>query len=51
MKKSLLIMILFTLSLFLIGCGYATSEDQLRQFIEVHVAKVKPLSNQANLAY
>ncbi|MGD2095001.1 MAG: M2 family metallopeptidase [Phycisphaerales bacterium] len=51
MKKNLLITILFTLSLFLLGCGHATSEDQLSQFIETHVEKVRPLSNQANLAY
>jgi peptidyl-dipeptidase A len=42
---------LFVLALFLCGCGNNATEKQLEQFIDIHVAKVEPLSTQANLAY
>ncbi len=37
--------------LLLNGCGSVTKEKQLERFIETHIAKVEPLSTQANLAY
>jgi peptidyl-dipeptidase A len=42
---------LFVLALFLCGCGNIATEKQLEQFIDIHIAKVEPLSTQANLAY
>ncbi len=37
--------------LLLNGCGTVAEEKQLERFIEIHLAKVEPLSTQANLAY
>ena len=37
--------------LLLNGCGTVGKEKQLERFIEIHIAKVEPLSTQANLAY
>ncbi len=37
--------------LLLNGCGSVSKEKQLERFIEIHIAKVEPLSTQANLAY
>jgi peptidyl-dipeptidase A len=39
------------ISLFTFGCENITKEKQLEQFIDAHVAKIEPLSKQANLAY
>jgi peptidyl-dipeptidase A len=39
------------LSSALIGCAPNTKEKELQTFIDNHVAKVKPLSKEANLAY
>ena len=36
---------------FLYGCGNIAQEQQLEQFIDMHVAKIEPLSSQASLAY
>jgi len=38
-------------SLVLAGCGSAAKEAQLERFITNHVAKVEPLTTEANLAY
>ncbi len=51
MKKNIALVTLFTLFLFLSGCGHTANETQLKQFIEMHVEKVDPLTTQANLAY
>jgi peptidyl-dipeptidase A len=51
MKKNSILAVLVVLTLFLIGCGNIAKEKQLEQFIDAHVAKVEPLSTQANLAY
>jgi peptidyl-dipeptidase A len=42
---------LFVLTIILCGCGNIAKEQQLVQFIDTHIAKVEPLSTQANLAY
>jgi len=42
---------MFTMSVMLFGCGHTAKEKQLERFIEVHIAKVEPLSTLANLAY
>jgi len=40
------------LAAFLVtGCGPSVKETELKDFIKAHVAKVEPLSTQANLAY
>jgi len=51
MRKKSVVVTSFVLSLFLLGCGHITKEKQLERFIEIHIAKVEPLSTQANLAY
>jgi peptidyl-dipeptidase A len=38
-------------AVFLAGCGPATQQRQLEHFIDAHVAKVEPLTREANLAY
>ena len=51
MKRNLFLTVSFA-SLFLIfGCENIAKEKQLEQFIDAHVAKIEPLSKQANLAY
>ena len=39
------------LALCLFGCAHNAEERQLQEFITAHVAKVEPLSDQANLTY
>lgn len=51
MKRILVIVTVFVIPLFSPGCGPAAKEKQLERFIEIHIAKVKPLTTQANLAY
>ena len=51
MKINSILTVSFVLALFLFGCGNISKEKQLEQFIDIHVAKVEPLSTQANLAY
>ena len=51
MKINSVMVTLFVLLLFLCGCGNIAKETQLEHFIDIHVAKVEPLSTQANLAY
>lgn len=41
----------FVAVVFLAGCGPAAKQGQLERFIEIHVAKVGPLTTEANLAY
>ena len=51
MKRNLFLTVSFA-SLFLtFGCENIAKEKQLKQFIDDHVAKIEPLSKQANLAY
>ena len=51
MKKSLLLMVLFLLPLFLCGCSTNPDEGKLRNFFTAHVAKIEPLATRANLVY
>ncbi len=51
MKINSILTVSFVPALFLFGCGKIAKEKQLEQFIDIHVAKVEPLSTQANLAY
>ena len=51
MKKNSVVVTSFVLFIFLFGCGHTAKEKQLERFIEIHIAKVEPLSTQANLAY
>ena len=51
MKTILVAAILCALTLFLLGCGPVAKERQLEQFVDAHVARIKPLTKQANLAY
>ncbi|MBN1805880.1 MAG: M2 family metallopeptidase [Sedimentisphaerales bacterium] len=46
-----LVLVVSLVSLFTFGCESVTKEKQLEQFIDAHVAKIKPLSKQASLAY
>jgi peptidyl-dipeptidase A len=51
MKNNSYMVTSFVLPLFIFGCGNIATEKQLEQFIDIHIAKVEPLSIQANLAY
>jgi peptidyl-dipeptidase A len=51
MKKRTALLVAFVTVVFLAGCGPTAKEDQLARFIEGHVAKVEPLTKEANLAY
>jgi peptidyl-dipeptidase A len=51
MERISALLIVFVAVTFLAGCGTAAKQGQLERFIEVHVAKVEPLTKEANLAY
>jgi len=51
MEKILALLAVFVIPVFLAGCGPAAKQGQLERFIEIHVAKVEPLTTEANLAY
>jgi len=51
MKKILVAVTSFALSVLLFGCGSVAKERKLEQFIRTHVATIEPLTRQANLAY
>jgi peptidyl-dipeptidase A len=51
MRYNPIVVTSLVMSFFLTGCIQNAGERQLEQFIEVHVAKVEPLTTQANLAY
>ena len=51
MKEISVPVIIFAILVFLVGCGPMAKERQLEQFIITHVAKVDPLTTQANLTY
>ncbi|MCP4611994.1 MAG: peptidase M3 [Planctomycetes bacterium] len=51
MKINSVMVTLFVLVLILCGCGNIAKEQPLEQFIDIHVARVEPLSTQASLAY
>jgi len=51
MDRTLALPALFVSVVFLAGCGPTAQQRQLKGVIDAHVAKVKPLSTEANLAY
>jgi peptidyl-dipeptidase A len=51
MKEISVTVISFVLPLFLFGAAPNAKEKQLEKFITAHVAKIEPLTTQANLAY
>jgi len=51
MQRIFIALTVFVILLFLAGCGTTAKEKQLEQFIEIHIAKVEPLTTQSNLAY
>ena len=51
MERISVLLTVVVVIVFLAGCGPTAQQRQLEQFIEAHVAKVEPLSTEANLAY
>ena len=51
MERISVLLTAFVVPVFLAGCGPAAKQGQLERFIEIHVAKVEPLTTEANLAY
>ncbi|MFZ2148652.1 MAG: M2 family metallopeptidase [Sedimentisphaerales bacterium] len=51
MQRIFIALMVFVILLFLTGCGTIAKEKQLERFIEIHIAKVEPLTTQANLTY
>ena len=51
MERILALLTVFVAVVFLAGCGPTARQGQLERFIEFHVAKVEPLTKEANLAY
>jgi len=51
MRRGLFLTISLVALVFIFGCENISKEKQLEQFIDSHIAKLKPLSNKANLAY
>jgi len=51
MERVSTLLAVFVSVVFLAGCGPTAQQRQLEGFIEAHVAMVKPLSTEANLAY
>ncbi len=51
MERIFVVITVFVILLFLVGCVTVAREKQLEQFIDIHVAKVEPLTTQANHAY
>ena len=51
MERILVVVAVIVIPLFFPGCGPVAEENQLERFIEIHIAKVEPLTTQANLAY
>ena len=51
MKQLSFVVFFIILLLTLAGCANNTQESQLQEFITAHVAKIEPLTDQANLTY
>ena len=51
MERISVLLTAFVVTVFLAGCGPTARRGQLERFIEFHVAKVEPLTKEANLAY
>ena len=51
MERIFAMLTVFVLPVFLAGCGPNAREKQLQEFITAHMAKIEPLTTQANLTY
>jgi len=51
MDRISVLLTVFVAVVFLAGCGPASKQEQFERFVEAHVAKVEPLTKEANLAY
>jgi peptidyl-dipeptidase A len=51
MKNLSIFFIISSLSIILYGCASNQKEQQMEEFIQTHVEKIKPLEKQVNLAY
>jgi peptidyl-dipeptidase A len=51
MERILALLTVAAIPFVIAGCGSSTEQRQSEQFIEAHVAKVEPLTKEANLAY
>jgi len=51
MERILTLLAVFVIPVVLVGCAPAAKQGQLERFVEAHVAKVEPLTTEANLAY
>ena len=51
MKTLFTILMISSLSFILFGCAYNPKEQQMEEFIQTHVEKIKPMEKQVNLAY
>ena len=51
MDRTLVLLTVVVVVVFLAGCELSAQQRQLERFLEAHVAKVEPLMTNANLAY
>jgi peptidyl-dipeptidase A len=51
MKVLSIAVLMFTVAVSVTGCERRTKEEQLEDFITAHLAKIKPITKQLNLAY
>ena len=51
MKALSKILIMLSISFVLLGCASNEKEQQMEEFIQTHVEKIKPMEKQVNLAY
>ncbi len=51
MKKIFVVLLSISILIMILGCGHNQEEKQLKEFINSHVEKVKPIEKAANLAY
>jgi len=51
MRTSSTLVIMWTLSVVLLGCAPNAKDRELEKFITAHVKKIKPMEKEANLAY
>jgi len=50
MKTLSLILMMLSLSIFLLGCASNTKERQMEEFVQTHVEKIKPMAKETSLA-
>jgi len=51
MERIFALLAVFVVPVVLFGCAPAAKQGQFERFVEAHVAKVEPLTKEANLAY